>query len=202
MGKRTFIFVIIGWCILTLLEYYFIPFFIVALLWLTISLGLLIITIIELIKLIKARKSLTQFGILKVIVFSILFYLTYQSWIVHGLIEKVDWKIFYNKRMNIVQQVKTGELNPNVSWNNWVCELPFELPVVSNGGNDIGIYRNQKNNSVTVTFWVFRNFFDAPSTKFVYTNDNTEIKELNRQVSNDPKHNWKIQDNWYRTLGE
>ena len=94
MGKRTFNFVIIGWCILTLLEYYVISYFIVALLWLAISLVLLIITIIELIKLIKERKSLTQFKIVKVIIFSVLFYLTYQSWIVHGLIEKAEWKVF------------------------------------------------------------------------------------------------------------
>lgn len=202
MSKRTVIFVSIGWCILTLLEYYLIPYFIVAFLWLTISVGLLIIAVIELIKLIKERKSLTQLRILKVIIFSVLFYLTYQSWIVHGLIEKADLKVFYNKRMDIVQQVKSGKLNPNVSWNNWVCELPFEFPVISNGGNDIGIYRNKSNNSVTVTFWVFRNFFEAPSTTFVYTSDSKEIKELNQKITNDPKQNWKIQDNWYRTFGE
>ena len=51
-----------------------------------------------------------------------------------------------------MEQVKNKELNPNVSWNGWVCELPFEFPVVSNGGNDIGITRNEENNGTTVTF--------------------------------------------------
>ena len=109
---------------------------------------------------------------------------------------------FYSKRMDVIQEVKNGKLNPNVSWNNWVCELPFEFPIVSNGCNDIGIYRNKINSSVTVIFWVYRNFFTAPSTKFVYSNDREQIKELDHQVLHDPKNNWRINDNWYRTFGE
>jgi len=50
------------------------------------------------------------------------------------VIEKVDWFILENKRNEIVERVKNKELNPNVSWNGWVGELPFESPIVSNGG--------------------------------------------------------------------
>jgi hypothetical protein len=56
-------------------------------------------------------------------------------------------------------QVKSKDLNPNVDWNGWVCELPFEFPVMTHGGNDIGIIRNEDKNTTTVTYWVFRNFF-------------------------------------------
>ena len=114
----------------------------------------------------------------------------------------MDWLIFENKRTEIVKQVKDKELNPNVSWNGWVCELPFEFPVISNGGNDIGIYRNKENNRTTVTFWVFRNFFDSPSTYFVYTNDPEEKKRIEEKIKNKPRNNWKIKKNWYRTYGE
>ncbi len=91
--------------------------------------------------------------------FSILFLLTLYRHKTNLAIEKVDWFILENKRNEIVEKVKNKELNPNVSWNGWVCELPFEFPIVSNGGNDIGISRNEENNGTTVTFWVFRNFF-------------------------------------------
>ena len=121
---------------------------------------------------------------------------------VNQIIEKADWYIFYNKRTEVVEQVKNGELKPNVSWNGWVCELPFELPVISNGGNDIGIFRNQVNNRTTVTFWVFRNFFDSPSTHFVFTDDPEEIKRIEGKIETKPNDNWRIRENWDRTYGK
>jgi hypothetical protein len=199
MSKRTLIFVVICWCILTLVKYYLLPYFIVLLLWLGLSLGLLIVAIIQFVKLIRERKTLSKLRMWKFFVFAGLFYLTFDSSLVDGLIEKAEWKVYYEKRMNIVQQVEGGELNPNVSWNNWVCELPFEFPVISNGGNDIGIYRNKNNNTLTVTFWIYRNYFEAPSIQFVYTNDSDQIKVLDQKATIAPKQNWKIQDNWYRT---
>jgi hypothetical protein len=202
ISKKTLIYVIITWGILTLTEYYFVPYFIVALLWLALSISLCIILVIELLKAIKERKALSRFRITKVIIFAILLYLTFNPWLVNGLIEKADWAIFYNKRMNIIEQVKEKKLNPNVSWNGWICELPFEFPVISNGGNDIGITRNEKGDTITVTFWVFRNFFSSPSTHFIYTNDSREMKEFEDLIKYDPKHNWKIRDNWYRTFTE
>lgn len=202
MTKRTVIYIVIGWFVLTVVEYYNIPYFIKPILWLLLSLGLFILAIIQLIKLFKDQKQLSKIRVFNCIIFSILFYLTFNPKPINRLIEKIDWKIFYNKRMEIVDRVKRKELNPNVSWNNWVCKLPFSFPVISNGGNDIGINRNQKTNTVTVNFWIYRAFFNNPSTYFIYTNDNEEIKQLEIQIANDPKHNWKIQDNWYRALAD
>ena len=202
MSQRKLMYFILGWFFITMVEYYFIPYFIVALLWIGLSLTLLTIAINQLLKLVKERNSITKLRIQNVIVFSVLFFLTFSRLLVNGLIEKADWAIFYNNRTEIVKQVERKELNPNVSWNDWVCELPFEFPVVSNGGNDIGIYRNENNKTVTVTFWVYRNFFSAPSTCFVYTNDDKEKKELEEIIIEDPKNNWKIEDNWYRTFRE
>ncbi len=164
-------------------------------------LTLIILTIIQIIKAIDERKRLSKLRIAKVLTFATLLLLTFFSQIVNIAIEKVDWLILENKRMEIVQQVKNKTLNPNVSWNEWVCELPFEFPIVSNGGNDIGISRNDKNNGTTVTFWVFRNFFDSPSTHFIYTDDKQKMKELERKIKDAPGNNWKIKENWYRTYG-
>ena len=163
---------------------------------------LLILTIGQIIKLIRERKNLTRQRIISVSVILTLFLLTFYRQPINQIIEKVDWHIFYNKRTEVVEQVKNGELKPNVSWNGWVCELPYEFPVISNGGNDIGISKNDSTNEVTVTFWVFRNFFSAPSTHFVYTNRPEDIQYDNDLIERSPNENWKIEDNWYRTFEE
>ena len=126
------------------------------------------------------------------------FYRDIPNWV----IEKVDWLMFLNKRIEIVEQVKKDELRPNVDWNGWVCELPYEFPVVSNGGNDIGIFKNKTDSTLTVQFWIFRNFFDSPSTYFIYTEDKDDIERIEKKISNRPRDNWKIKDNWYRVYGD
>lgn len=196
------IYIVTAWCVLTVVEYYNLPYFIKPILWILISLSLFILAIIHLIILFYERKSITKISIYNFVIFSVLFYLTINPKLVDRLIEKIDWKILYTKRMEIVDKVKSKELNPNVSWNNYVCKLPFSFPVVSNGGNDIGISRYQNSNTVTVNFWIYRAFFNNPSTYFIYTNNYEEIKQLEMQIIKDPKHNWKIQDNWYRVLAD
>lgn len=199
MGKRALIIITISWCIYKLVDYYFIPYFLVVLLWLGLSFGLAVMVVFQLIKLIGEYKAITRLRGVKVVVFSTLLFFTFKHQLINQLIEKADWIIFYNRRTEIVNQVKEKELNPNVSWNNWVCELPYEFPVVSNGGNDIGISRSKNGNAVTVHFWIFRNFFNASSTFFIYTNNPETIKALEERIANDPKNNWKLENNWYRT---
>lgn len=194
--------IVIGWFILTISNFYFIPYFIVAFGWFGLLAGFFAITIYQIIKAITERKWITKLRLYKLTLFLALFFLTFYGRYVDRLIEKVDWRIFYNKRTEIVEQVKSNDLNPNVDWNGWVCELPFEFPVISHGGNDIGIIRNEKKNTTTVTFWVFRNFFSAPSTRLIYTNDSTKIESINKLIKRHPKDNWKIEENWYRTYGE
>lgn len=199
MSKKTLIWIVVSWVILMLINYYLMNFFFLALELLAVLFLLLIIIIVQLIKLILERKNISKLRILKIFTFTTLFLLTFFRWIPNSIIEKVDWYIFYNKRNEIVELVKKNELNPNVSFNKWVCELPYEFPIVSNGGNDIGISRNNKD--ITVTFWVFRNFFDSPSTQFIFTNNKSQILEIEKKIKKDPDNNWKIEDNWYRTYG-
>lgn len=202
MNRKSLIWIVSIWVVLSLLNYYFVPYFLVALEWLILSLVLLIWSIGQIVKLIKERKNLSRQRIASVLVITSLFLLTFFRQPVNQIIEKADWYIFFNKRTEVVEQVKNGELKPNVSWNGWVCELPYEFPVISNGGNDIGIFRNQKNNRTTVVFWVFRNFFDSPSTHFVFTDDPEEIKRIEEKIEARPNDNWRIKENWYRTYGE
>jgi len=178
------------------------PFFFLPFIWLGVSLTLLIISISQFIKLIKERKSITRLRLTKTLVFTGLFLLTFFRSIPDLIIEKADWFLLYNKRTDIVRQVIDKELNPNVSWNGWVCELPFEFPVVSNGGNDIGIFRSKENGQTTVQFWVFRNFFDSPSIYFVYTDNPVVVKRIEQKITQNPKENWKIANNWYRIFGD
>lgn len=194
--------IVVAWVVITLTNYYYTNFFFLAFIWFGMSLGLLIISVIQLIRLIKENKNTTTIRVIKLIVFSILFFLTFNRTTTNLAIEKVDWKLMKDRREEIVNQVKNGELEPNVSHNNWVCELPFEFPVVSNGGNDILISKNEGANTLTVTFWIFRNFFDSPSTQFTYTDDWETIQKIEEKINKDPRNNWRIEGNWYRTYGE
>lgn len=202
MKGKTLIIVIIIWVLWKLYEHYEVSYFLVPFLWLGISFLLLIVVVIQLVKLIKERKSITRLRIIKLLTFSLLLYLNLYRWTFDKLIEKADWYFLYNKRSEIVNQVKNDKLKSNVSWNDWICELPFEYPIVSHGGNDIGISKNNNDNSLTVTFFVYRNFFSAPSTMFIYTTNKEDISYYEEQISKNPNDNWKIEDNWYRILSE
>jgi len=198
LSKKGLVSIVVVWFLLTLVNYYYMNFFFLAFIWLGMILTLAVLTVIQMIKTIKERNKITRFRISKLLVFLALLILTIYRHKTNQVIEKVDWLIFENKRNEIVKQVINNELNPNVSWNGWICELPFEFPVVSNGGNDIGISRNK---GTTVTFWVFRYYFDSPSIHFVYSDDPDEIKKLDQQVADYPDDNWKIKENWYRKYG-
>jgi hypothetical protein len=202
VNKKTLIWIICGWVVLTIVNYYFVPYFIVVLEWLILSLILLIWSIRQAVKLIKARANLLRKNILSFSVIFALFLLTFFRKPVNRIIEKADWHIFYQKRMEVVQQVKNNELVPNVSWNGVVCELPYEFPVISNGGNDIMISKNNSTNEVTVKFFIFRNFFSAPSTYYIFTNRPEDIEFFNELINTNPDENWKIEENWYRTFYE
>jgi len=202
VAKKNLVYIIFAWCLLKFVEYYFFHFLVRALFWFVLSAILLTVILSQVVKALEERKALTRLRIAKVFTFLTLFYLTLCPWFVDRLIEKIDWKMFYKKRIEIVQQVKSKSLTSNDKLSGGICELPFEFPVISNGGNDVLIYRSKNSDAVTVSFWVYRNYFNAPSTSFVYTNDIAEMKEIENGISLDPKNNWKIIDNWYRTFGE
>jgi len=202
MSKKKLIWISICWIILTLLNHYYVPYFILAFEWFLLLGLLFVLTIIQIIKLIQERKKINKQRIYSLLIIGGIFIMTFYQNIPNWVIEKVDWFVFLNKRIEIVEQVKKDELSPNVDWNGWVCELPFEFPVVSNGGNDIGIFKNKTDSSLTVQFWIYRNFFDSPSTYLIYTEDNDDIERIEKKILKRPRDNWKLRDNWYRVYGD
>ncbi|MEK6482614.1 hypothetical protein WJR50_34120, partial [Catalinimonas sp. 4WD22] len=116
-----------------------------------------------------------------------------------GQIEKLDWHLRKSSRESIVEMVKRGELVPDNPYNNGVCPLKkWSFPPISNGGNDIVIYRG-KNDVVTIKFYINRGFLDHYSA-FVYTDDQSKIDELDERISWDTgdDKNLKLEKNWYR----
>ncbi|HLW40964.1 hypothetical protein [Brumimicrobium sp.] len=202
MTKKGLIWTVVAWIILTIVNYYFIPYFFLALIWFGLSFILLIVALFQLGKLLYEIKRLTEFRVLKFLTFATLFLLTFFHTTTSNVIEKIDWFLLENRRTEIINLVKNDQLNLNVKANGWVYELPYKFPVVSNGGNEIGIVRNQETNDITVTFWVFRNYFDSPSIHFIYTDNPEAINIYEKRIINKPENNWKIKKNWYRIYDE
>jgi hypothetical protein len=194
--------IIIGWIILTISNYYFVPYFIVAFEWFGFLAGFFTITIYQIFKLITERKRISKLRLYKLTLFLALFFLTLYGRYVDRLIEKVDWEIFYNKRTEIVEQVINKKINPDSERQYWKYKLAYDFPVISHGGNEIMISRNDSLTTMTVEFWISRNFFSSPSIHLVYTNDSIETARIGRLINRHPKDNWKIEDNWYRTYEE
>ena len=164
-------------------------------------LGLLLLflagAIAQIVGLIKERKMLTKFRFQKLIVFICLLALTLNQSAVNKIIEKVDWKLFYKRRIEIVEQVRDKEINSNTDKNFWTYKVPYKFPIISNGGNDVFISRNDSLNVMTVEFYVFRNYHESPSIKFIYTTDFVTIDKIEKKIDSKPNRNWKLEKNWY-----
>jgi hypothetical protein len=200
MNNRTVIGILTGWVILTLVNYYYTPPLIVALSLILLLFIFLIMIIVHVSKLIKERKNIRKDRLRTLILISTIFVLTIFHRIPHRLVEKMDWYLQLNNRIQIVEKVKRNEIIPNVTYNNWICELPYEFPVVSTCGNDIGIFKNSDLNTVTVRFFVNRAYISFPSTYFVYTNDQKTIERIDLMIAENPKQNWILEENWYRVV--
>ena len=196
---RRLIIIAVLWIFLKIFEYYLVmPLFLISAFWLLGFFVLfLIIFIYQIIRLIVERKNLKKIRIIKALFWGLIFYFTVNFKHAASIIEKADWHILYRKRMEIVEQVKNKELNPNVDWNDDLCELPFEFPIVSISGNDIIIERNERTQTTTVAFFVNRGMLSS-STCFIYTNDDENIRKYNSLIRKDSESNWKLKENWYR----
>ena len=202
---KRYLILLVFWILIQIFTFYLFPFFVMPFIWLLMILFFLVLIIRNLIISIKNIKVLLIFNqrILKLTIVIILCGLTFYkaNHISQLIIEKLDWVVLYNQRKNIVDEVKNNKLQPNVSYNDFMCELPYEFPVVSDGGNDIAIYHSDKN-EYTIEFYVFRNFFEAPSTKIIYSENPENIHYFEEKIKDDPDNNWKIENNWYRIYGD
>ena len=200
MNNKIVIGILTGWIILIFVNYYYTPPLIVALSWILLLFIFLIMIIVHVSKLIKERRNIRKDRLRTLILISTIFVLTIFHQIPHRLVEKMDWYLQLNNRIQIVEKVKKNEIIPNVTYNDWICELPYEFPVVSTCGNDIGIFKNSDLNTVTVRFFVHRGYISYPSTYFVYTNDQKTIERIDLMIAENPKQNWILEENWYRVV--
>lgn len=116
MTEKTLIWIVIAWLVLAVVNYYFVPYFIVAFEWILLLFIFTCWFIIEIVKIIWKRNKGTRSRLAPAGTIFMLLILTYLR-PQNRIIEKIDWYIFYNKRNAIIQQVKNDELKPNVSWN-------------------------------------------------------------------------------------
>jgi len=193
---------VILWLIFVFADYFCLPYFIQPFSWLLVCIILLILFVRQVTKTIKECKSLKKNRILNISITFILFFLTFYNFnkIPKLIIEKIDWMISYNKRKQIIKEVLTEKLGSNTKMNNGICKLSFNFPIISNGGNDIWIYKNKTENTKTIKFWISRGFFESPQTYFIFTNDNEIKKQYEKQIKLEPEYNWKLEENWYRIM--
>ena len=190
------------WLVYISLDYFLLPYFVRPFSWLLVCLTLLILIIRQIVRIIKQRKNLKLNRVLNFSITLILLLLTFWNLnkIPRSVIEKVDWIVSHNKRMEIVKDVENGKLKSNTKMNNGICKLSFSFPIVSNGGNDIWISNNKNSKSKTVKFWISRGFFEAPQTYFIYTTDIENEKHYQELINKMPENNWQIEKNWFRIM--
>jgi len=110
--------------------------------------------------------------------------------------EKIDWHFRKSQREEIITKLKNGSLKYNPDKSTFHLET-FKYSFLSNGGNDIIVQADSKN-QLTVTFFINRGFLDHYSA-FVYTDDPNEIKRIENNIESTAKeNNFKIEKNWYR----
>ena len=201
MTKKIAVLIII-WLVFAFADYFYLPYFVQPFSWLLVCMILLILTVRQVIKLIKEKKNIKASRVINLSVPLSLFVLTFYNFnkIPSSIIEKIDWSISYNKRNQIVKDVLKEKLKPNTKMNNGICKLSFGFPIISNGGNDIWIYQNKTEGTKTIKFWISRGFFESPQTYFVFTNDNETQKQYEELIKVKPEYNWKLEKNWYRIM--
>ena len=195
MNGRLLIIAVLIWILSILFTYYHFDLFIIPIL-----LATFIGFIIQVFKLIRERKNVTRLRLLKTITFLALFYFTFFFNIPYAIIEKIDWYVLYNKRMEIVSQIENNKLKPVAENEPTKYKLHFDFPVISNGGNEL-IVQKEDNTPIAITFFISRNFFDVPSSFYTYTKNKQKKEYLEKYIREDPDHNWKVEENWYRISG-
>lgn len=201
MKNRTLLWIVIGWVIVVFHMYYNPPGIAVAIeLCLLVIILVIIIIVSYVISIIRKLKKNCSDKLtwVRMIALMLLLILTLNIDHVDSVIESLDWHILYPVRIHIIEQVKRGVLNPNGPNDNR-CDLPFGYPQVSVSENEILIFRNVSNKALTVRFYVSQLSIGGSGNYLVYTEDSNEIEKIESLIQSDPKWNWKIKDNWYRT---
>jgi hypothetical protein len=195
-------FLLLFWLIYVFADYFYLTYFVQPFSWFLVCLALLVLSIRHAVKAINEQKDFKVDRIVSLLITFTLFLLTFYNFnkIPRSIIEKIDWTISFNKRNSTVNNVLAGKLKPNTQLNNGICKLPFDFPIISNGGNDILIYKNKLESTETIKFWISRGFFESPQIYFIFTNDKETKKRYNELIRAKPEYSWQLEDNWYRIM--
>ena len=169
--------ILIGWIVATICNYYYTPWFYKGFVWIGLVLILIVATVPNIIVTENIQKNSSSARLVNSIVLICLLFVTLNTRITSGIIERIDIEIFMNKRNDIVKRIKQGELAPNVRDDDLICQLPFKSPRISDGGNQIIIKNNEAENTLTVKFWTNRPFFNHQPTYLIYSNDSIEVMD-------------------------
>jgi hypothetical protein len=140
-------------------------------------------------KILKQKNSNTRYHYIGLSVAFIIGLLTIRQ----DNIVYLGWKFRLNERTQVVANVKKGLIKPN---NYGICHISSHsiLPL-SNGGNNISLLNN-KNGITSIEFYTDRGFIDHYSA-LLYTDNPTEITEIENSLNNKSSFYKKLSKNWY-----
>jgi hypothetical protein len=108
--------------------------------------------------------------------------------------ESIDWVWQLSKREQIIADIKSGKI-PTTEKHNKVKLHTF--PPLSNGGNEIMIYK-YPDNTFDITFFVDRGFLDH-WLEYRYTNNIEQQQLIEKRIAEGkPNLYRKLKDEWYR----
>ena len=202
MKKYSHFIVALIWCIYAVYDYYYGHFFIAAIVWVATIAILSLVTFVQFCKLIAEWKLYFKQRIFILFFYLLFTILVVKNHVTHEIIEQIDTFVFLYQKKEIVEKIKQGEITKDLKSHSVYTQLPSGYPQVSNPNNKIIISRNEVDNTLTVYFYIFSNFMEAPSIILFYTNDPDMIKSLEEDIVAHPEQNWKVEENWYRFYGE
>ena len=157
------------------------------------ALFLLILGVIIIVGAARQLKSRLASSLIQIITTSLLFILLFTGQITR-FYETIDWHMNYRLRMEVVSNIISGDLAVSEDKSQNVFKLPDNYRQLSNGGNEIMLYRN--GDMISIKFYTDRGFLDHFNA-FYFTNDSSEIVKLDKRCKTQ-RANRKIEDNWYR----
>ncbi len=104
-----------------------------------------------------------------------------------------DFKGNLQQRMQVVQEIKSGNLKNNIDYNKNLIHLPYSYSGLSKGGNDIMI--EKKDEKLNVLFFTFRGILDN-FAGIIYKEDNTPPNPDNFNCGT-LIESTKLDENWF-----
>lgn len=145
----------------------------------------LVVFVISIIVLFKKR-DLKPF-VLQCIALLLLFLIPFNQ-----IVIDLNFKMYKTNRIEVVEKIQDGTLQPNVSYNASLIRLPKEYDHLSSGGGEIIVEKHGE--TYSVLFFTYRGVLDNFSG-FVYSPDDVE-PNLDT-FGGDFKEIEKIDEHWY-----